>query len=85
MFQLLLSTFASVFTKETFSSIGNALLSWQVRANFKRAIRDIVEDEIEEALRLNGVDSETIQKYLRKHRDDIRKEITNRFEALLMR
>jgi len=85
MFQSILITLASMFTKETFSSLGNAILNHQVRSCFKRAIRDVVEDEVKRALIYHGVKGETSNRYIKAQRREFRKEIDARFNALLMK
>lgn len=83
MWTSIISAVAGSFTKETFASIGNAILGIQVRNSFRRAIQDLVEDEVRQALRDKGIAPEDAKRYVRKNKRRIKEEISNRFDALL--
>lgn len=85
MWQAIFTTMASVFTKETLASIGNAILSSQVRKTFRRAIRDVVEDEVSAALFEKGLTDKEVKKYIRNNKSRLKDEIRARFDVILLK
>lgn len=85
MWQQLVNILAGTLTRETLGSIGRAILASQVRSNFRRAIRDLVEDEIADSLRDYEISQHDIDKHIKGKKSHLKEEIRARFDALLMK
>lgn len=83
MWSTIITSIAGAFSKEAFTVIGDLFKSSSQRGVFRRAIRDLVEDEIKDALLQQGMSREDIKKFTKDNERRLKKEIRARFDPVL--
>jgi hypothetical protein len=83
MLDTLIRIFTASFIKEGFNKIFEAIKSSSARRVFRRAIRDVIEDEINSALSEHGVDRQSQIRFTRKNKKHLDREIRARFDPIL--
>ena len=85
MIDKILEIVAGGLPKAVVDGILKAIVMSQFRKNCRRMIRDLVEDEVKEALTDHGIDSNTAHDYVKSRKGRFKDEIRARFDALLTR
>jgi hypothetical protein len=85
MWQTILSAVAGAVPAKLIDAVLKGIVTSQFRKNLRRAIRDVIEDEMHEALTDHGVSEEAATEYVNRRKGRLKKEIRARFDATLQR
>lgn len=87
MLEVLIGAFGAGLGKalpqEIVKSIFSAIAEAQSRRVWRRAIRDVIEDEVFLALDSHGVDANVAHEYVRERKKYYKQEVRNRFDHAL--
>lgn len=79
------SSLAQALPKEIVAGVFSAISSSQRRKVIRRAVRDLVEDEVTRALQANKVPYEQAMDYVKDNKSYYKQEIRNRFDPVFRR
>lgn len=82
MLELIITTLATQIPKSVISELFKVLSKWSLQRAIRRAVVDLVLDEVEDMLEEKGVPQEEIRKILKKREDKVEKETKIRIGAI---
>ena len=85
MYKMLMSLVSSMLPsgEAVLSELSNLIRSSSGRKVFRRMIRDLIEDEIKEALLLHSINRKEAELYNKKNKSRLKQEIRSRLDPIL--